>query len=218
MRVSHMHDVAIPEALTVDPEADDDLALRMGSMVVRFRPARKMGRKQLERFCAQNSKLRIEQTAKGELIIMPPTFSDSGWQNAKLTTAFMNWAEEHGGKVGDSNTGFTMPKGGMRAPDVSWLSQERYEQLPRRERKRFARICPDFVLELRSETDRLRTLHQKMAEYIDNGARLGWLIDPLEKQMFVYRPDAPVEHLLNPATLSGDPVLAGFTLDLARVW
>ena len=175
-----MHDVAIPEALTADSEADDDLALRMGSMVVRFRPSKKLGRKQLEQFCAQNDELRIEQTATGELIIMPPTFSESGWQNANITAEFVLWARTHGGKVGDSNTGFAMPKGGMRAPDVSWLSQERYEQLPKRERKRFARVCPDFVLELRSETDRLRTLHKKMAEYIDNGARLGWLIDPLE--------------------------------------
>ena len=213
-----MHDVAIPEALTADAVVDDDTTCGPGLMVVRFRPAKKLGRKQLERFCAQNSELRIEQTAKGELIIMPPAFSESGWQNAKLTTFFMNWAEQHGGKVGDSNTGFTMPKGGMHAPDVSWLSQERYEALPKRERKRFAKICPDFVLELRSETDRLRTLHKKMLEYVDNGARLGWLIDPLEKQVFVYRPGEQIEHLLNLATLSGNPVLAGFTLDLARVW
>ena len=207
-----MHDVAIPEALLADAQTDDESALTMGAMVVRFRPATKMGRKQLERFCAQNSELRVEQTAKGDLIIMPLTFSDSGWQNAKLTTFFMNWAEQHGGKVGDSN------KGGMRAPDVSWLSQARYEELPKRERERFARICPDFVLELRSETDRLRTLHKKMLEYIANGARLGWLIDPLEKQVFVYRPGVQLEHLLNPVILSDDPVLAGFTLNLTRVW
>lgn len=213
-----MHDVAIPEALTADPATEEDSPMLGGAMIVRLRPAIKLRRKELEQFCALNRDLRIEQSAKGELIIMAPTFSDSGWQNANLTTEFVLWSRTHGGVVGDSSTGFTMPKGGMRAPDVSWISQERFDRIPGRERKRFARICPDFVLELRSGTDRLRTLHKKMAEYIDNGARLGWLIDPLEKQVFVYRPGEPVEHFQHPATLSGEPVLAGFTLDLSRVW
>ena len=213
-----MHDLAIPEVSPADSEAYDDLSLAFGTMVVRFRPAVKWSRKQLERFCVQNRGLRIEQTAKGEVIIMPPTFSDSGWQNASLTTEFGLWARTHGGKVGDSSTGYTLPNGAMRAPDVSWISQSRFEQIPARELKKFAKVCPDFVLELRSATDRLRTLHKKIAEYTDSGARLGWLIDPLEKQVFIYRPGQQIEHLLNPSTLSGEPVLAGFTLDLTRVW
>ena len=213
-----MHDAATIEPPAPLLEAGDDGGIVDGAMVVRLLPPMKLSRKQLERFCVLNSDLRIEQTAKGELIIMPPTFSDTGWQNAKLTAAFVTWAEKHGGVVGDSQTGYTMPKGGMLSPDVSWISPERFEQIPKREHKRFALVCPDFVLELRSGTDRLRPLHKKMAEYIDNGARLGWLVDAIKKQVFIYRPGAPVEHLLNPARLSGEPVLAGFKLDLTRVW
>ena len=106
----------------------------------------------------------------------------------------------------------------MRAPDLAWVAQERLDRLTSQQREEFLPLCPDFVVELRSKTDRLPRLKEKMAEYLANGARLGWLIDPLEKQVFVYGSDAPVEHLEDPATLSGEPVLAGFTLDLARVW
>ena len=106
----------------------------------------------------------------------------------------------------------------MLSPGLAWVLQERLDKLTPKQWKKFLPLCPDFVVELRSETDRLPALRKKMAEYVANGTRLGWLIDPLEKQVFVYRPDAPVEHLENPATLSGEPVLAGFTLDLARVW
>ena len=213
-----MHDTAILEAPAAEREVGDDAAMVDGAMIVRLRPAIKLSRKQLERFCADNRELRIEQTVKGELIIMPPTFSESGEQNASLLIEIGIWARAHGGRVFDSSAGFTLRNKAMRAPDVSWISQERYDKIPKRELRRFAKICPDFVLELRSATDRLRTLHEKMAEYIENGARLGWLIDPFEKQVFVYRPGQQIEHLQNPATLSGEPVLAGFTLDLARVW
>ena len=187
-------------------------------MVVGLRPAIKWSRKQLERFCADHRDLRIEQTAKGELIILSLTGSEGGEQNARLTIEIGMWARAHGGRVFGSLAGFTLRNKAVRAPDVSWISQERYEKIPGKEPKKFAKICPDFVLELRPVSDSLRTLHEKMAEYIDNGARLGWLIDPLERQVFVYRPRQQIEQLLNPATLSGEPVLAGFTLDLARVW
>ena len=213
-----MHDTATLEAPAAEREVGEDAAMVEGAMIVRLRPAIKLSRKQLERFCADNRDLRIEQTAKGELIIMAPAFSESGEQNASLIIELGIWAREHGGRVFDSSAGFTLPNKAMRAPDASWISQKRYDKIPKREMKKFAKICPDFVLELRSSSDRLRKLHEKMAEYIDNGARLGWLIDPLEKQVFVYRPGQQIEHLQNPATLSGDPVLAGFTLDLARVW
>ncbi len=214
-----MHATATLAVPTAAGEVGKDAFIADGAMIVRLRPAvKRLGRKQLEQFCADNRDLRIEQTAKGDLIIMPPTFSESGEQNASLIIELGIWARAHGGRVFASSAGFTLPNKAMRAPDVSWISQERYDKLPKRELKKFAKICPDFVLELRSATDRLRALHGKMAEYLDNGARLGWLIDPSEKQVFIYRPDAPVEHLQNPATLSGEPVLAGFTLDLARVW
>ena len=213
-----MHDTAILDALPFDESEDEDLPSMPATMVVRMGRDRRLSRKELERFCTLNRDLRIEQEANGDLVIMAPAFSESGEQNASLTTEVSIWARKHGGRVYDSSAGFTLRNKAMRAPNVSWISQARYDQVPKTEWKKFAKICPDFVLELRSTSDRLPKLQAKMAEYIKNGARLGWLIDPLEKQVFVYRPDASVEHLLNPATLSGDPVLAGFTLDLARVW
>ena len=213
-----MHDTAILDALPVDDTEDEDSASMPATMVVRMGRDLRLSRRGLERFCALNRDLRIEQDANGDLVIMAPAFSESGEQNASLTVELGIWARKHGGRVYDSSAGFTLPNKAMRAPDVSWISPERYDRVPKREWKKFAKVCPDFVLELRSTSDRLPKLQAKMAEYIKNGARLGWLIDPLEKQVFVYRPGAPVEHLLNPVTVSGDPVLTGFTLDLARVW
>ena len=213
-----MHDVAILDALPVDDPEDGDTPSIPTTMVVRMGRDLRLSRKELERFCTLNRDLRIEQDANGDLVIMAPAFSESGEQNASLIIELGTWARKHGGKVYDSSAGFTLPNKAMRAPDVSWISQARYDRVPKKEWKKFAKICPDFVLELRSTSDRLPKVQKKMAEYIKNGARLGWLIDPVEKQVFVYRPDTPVECLLNPSTLSGDPVLAGFTLDLARVW
>ena len=189
-------------------------------MVVRFRPAMPFGDKELIRFCQQNSELRIERAAGGELIIMPPAFSETGQSNAELIADFVVWSRQaNKGKVFDSSAGFRLPNGAMRAPDVSWVAQERLDKMTKKEWQSFMPLCPDFVLELRSRSDRLPTLQKKMAEYMANGARLGWLIDPLEKQVFVYRPgEKKSERLKNPTTLSGEPVLAGFTLDLARVW
>ena len=188
-------------------------------MVVHLRPVIRLTHRQLLDFCALNSELRIEQTAEGELIIMPPVSSEGSHKNFNLYQPFAVWAEKNGGgQFFDSSGGFRLPNKAMRSPDVSWATQGRLDVLGPKDRRGFMALCPDFVLELRSRSDRLPKLQAKMAEYIANGARLGWLIDPLKKQVFVYRPDAPFEHLQNPTTLSGDPVLAGFTLDLARVW
>ena len=131
---------------------------------------------------------------------------------------FGTWAEADGTGIGfDSSGGFRLPNKAKRSPDVAWVKRERWEALSPKERKRFAPLCPDFVVELRSETDRLNKLQDKMQEYIDNGAQLGWLIDPIEKKVHVYRPDAPVEILDNPAEVFGDPLLSGFTLKLAGI-
>ena len=215
-----MHDLA-----TLKPKKAERRATRRPpveetlEMVVRLRPAIRLTDRQLEEFCALNADLRIEQTARGELIIMPPVSSEGSHKNFNLIGLFFAWAEKAGGgKFFDSSGGFRLPNKAMRSPDVSWAAQERLDRLSPEDREGFMALCPDFVLELRSRSDRLPKLQAKMAEYIANGARLGWLIDPLKKQVFVYRPGAPVEHLLDPATLSGEPVLTGFTLDLARVW
>ncbi len=218
--VKAMHDLA-----TKKPKKAKRRAIRRPpagqtfEMVVHLRPVIRLTDKQLEEFCALNSDLRIEQTAKGDLIIMPPVNSEGSHQNFNLYQPFAAWAEKTGGgKFFDSSGGFRLPNKAMRSPDVSWIAQERLAGMMPEDWQSFMPLCPDFVLELRSRTDRLPGLQKKMAEYIACGARLGWLVDPLKKQVFVYRPDVPVEHLRNPATLSGEPVLTGFTLDLARVW
>ena len=187
-------------------------------MIVNWQPEVRLTSRQLEQFCQKNRDLRIEQTAQGEVIIMPPVYSDTGNTELEIGADLMLWSRQAGGKAFGSNAGFTLPDGSMRSPDAAWICQDRWDALTFEERHSFAPLCPDFVLELRSSTDRLLRLQEKMLDYLSNGARLGWLIDPLEKQAFVYRPGQEVQHLLNPATLSGEPVLAGFTLDLARVW
>ena len=212
-----MHDTAVLEAHTDEPE-EDETAAWAGGMMVRLRPVIRLDDEQLIKLCQLNHALQIEQTAEGELIIMAPSSWDSGNREVELGAEFVNWARVHGGRVAGANAGFRLTNTAMRAPDVSWISEERFARLTKKDLQKFPPICPDFVLELRSRTDRLPVLKRKMIEYIDNGARLGWLIDPIQKQVFVCRPGASVEHLKKPASLSGDPVLAEFTLDLTRVW
>src|SRR5262249_46606376 len=130
-----------------------------------------------------------------------------------------SWAEtDDTGLTFGSSTGFTLPNGAIRSPDASWVRRERWDALTKEQRTRFAPICPDFVVELRSPTDRLSDLHDKMQEYIDNGARLGWLIDLIDKRAYIYRPGQPVESLDDPATLNGDPVLPGFILSVRELY
>jgi len=163
--------------------------------------------------------LRIERTSQGDLVIMPPTGSETGRINFKLTQLFGQWVDADGTGVGfDSSTGFTLPNGATRSPDLAWVKRSRWEALTRQQREGFAPLCPDFVLELRSPSDALEDAQAKMQEYLDNGAQLGWLIDPVEKKVYVYRPQAPVECLDNPQTVSGDPVLPGFVLEVGKVW
>jgi Uma2 family endonuclease len=170
-------------------------------------------------FCQLNREWRIERTKGGDLIIMPPTGSKTGERNFKLTVKFGNWAERDGtGKGFDSSTGFTLPNGAERSPDLSWIRLERWNALTDDEQKRFAPICPDFVVELRSESDALEALKVKMEEYIENGAKLGWLIDPFEKNVYIYRQRAAVECLENPDTVSGEPLLTGFVLKMKAIW
>lgn len=193
--------------------------LDAGTMVVRLTPELRMNEAQLLRFCGNNGELRIEQAANGDLIIMAPVGYEGDRRNFRLLKPFADWEEKTGGgECSGSSAGFILPNGAMRSPDVAWVRQEQLAKLTAEQREHFLPLCPDFVLELRSYTDRLPTLKKKMAEYLENGARLGWLIDPVEKQVFVYRPGQPVERLAHLAMLSGEPVLAGFTLDLARVW
>jgi Uma2 family endonuclease len=168
--------------------------------------------------CQKNRDYRFERTPKGELIIMPPTGGETSNRNARLTQRLMNWADTNElGIAFDSNGGFKLPNGADRAPDASWIKIERWNALTSEQRQKFLPLCPDFVVELRSPTDSLKTTQEKMQEYIDNGARLGWLIDQKNQRVEIYRQGQDVEILQSPASLSGEDVLPGFVLDLKGI-
>ena len=174
---------------------------------------------QFEELCSEYTELRLELTSTGELIIMPPTGFETGVRNADLTYQIMAWTKKDGsGVCFDSSTGFILPNGACRSPDGSWVKRENFEHLTADERERFARFAPDFVVELRSHSDRLTQLRNKMLEWIENGVSLGWLIDPFKRKVYVYRPNEKLIILDNPETVSGDPLLPGFTLNLTELW
>ncbi|MEO0840851.1 MAG: Uma2 family endonuclease [Cyanobacteria bacterium J06643_5] len=170
-------------------------------------------------FCQMNRDLRIERNKYGEISIMPPTGSETGNRNFNLALQLGNWSEKDGtGICFDSSTGFKLSTGAERSPDASWISLERWNSLPEEQQQGFAPICPDFVIELRSKSDTLKPLQEKMEEYMQEpGIRLGWLIDRKNKRVDVYRPQS-VECLENPDTVSGEDVLPGFILNMSRVW
>lgn len=170
--------------------------------------------------CAENDILRLERTARGDLEIMAPAGGAGSSRNANLTYQLIRWGEEEGRGLGiifDSSGGFVLPNGAIRSPDTAWVALPRWEALTHEEQKGFPPICPDFVLELRSESDRPYRLRKKMVEYLAQGARLGCLIDPLSGKVEIYRPGREVETLNRPATLSGEDVLPGFVLDLKGI-
>ena len=192
---------------------------------------------QFYRLCRDNRDLRIELTSQGEIIIMPPTGSTTGWRNSEINYHLTDWSKKDGadklhpadklhgadklhprGLTFDSSTGFTLPNGARRSPDAAWIRRDRWDALTEDEQEGFAPLCPDFVLELRSSQDSLTTLQDKMVEYMENGAQLGWLIDPKNKHVYIYRPGQPVEHLDDPESVSGDPLLPGFVLNMKEIW
>ena len=188
-------------------------------LLVHTTPGLEMDDHDFFRFCQANRDLRIERNAKGDLIIMAPVSGGSSRANAELTADFIIWARRDGtGSVFDSSGGFVLPNGATRSPDVAWVRNGRLDVLEMDALEEFVRLCPDFVLELRSPSDSLRALRAKMTEYIQNGARLGWLIDPLEKRVHIYQRDAEPQILTEPSKISGNPVLKGFVLSLSRVW
>lgn len=203
---------------TVSVEEEDESSV-LPPLVLQFEPVVRMDDEQFFQFCALNQDVRIERSAEGEIILMYPEGSASGFGNAELAFLFVGWAKRDGtGRICGSSGGFTLPNKAVRAPDVSWTTKERLNQLEPRELERFAPICPDFVLELRSRTDSMRRLKAKMVEYLACGARMGWLIDPMNRTVFIYRPGKPVEELRDPKFISGESVLPGFTLTLSDLW
>jgi Uma2 family endonuclease len=169
--------------------------------------------------CQDNRHLRFERNAKGNLVIMPPIGGETSNKNAKITQKLGNWTDEDGtGIAFDSSGGFKLPNGADRSPDASWIPLEKWQNLTEKERQRFVPLCPDFVIELRSKTDSLKSLRDKMKEYIENGTRLGWLINRQDRQVEIYRQGKEIEILDYPQTLSGEDVLYGFVLDLQLIW
>ncbi len=188
-------------------------------LAVKFPAIDRMTAAQFYEFCQANQDLQIERTAQGNVIVMPPAFSDTGNRNLKISQQLANWSDRDGtGETFDSSAGFTLPNGATRSPDASWIQLERWNALTAEQRSSFAPICPDFVIELRSASDSLKALQEKMQEYIKNGASLGWLIDRQNQQVHIYRPDRETEILNNPIAVHGDPELAGFTLQMAKIW
>ncbi|WP_404785099.1 Uma2 family endonuclease [Altericista sp. CCNU0014] len=173
---------------------------------------------QFRELCRDNRDVRLELTAEGELIVMPPTGWESGRRNANLTMDLGLWNRQVGlGIVFDSSTGFILPNGAVRSPDAAWVAKERITALnPNPDG--FLPLAPDFVIELQSASDRLKTVQHKMQEYIDNGVRLGFLLNPQDRIVEIYRPGREVEVLLSPAEILGEDVLPGFVLNLKGIF
>ncbi|HEV7746755.1 MAG TPA: Uma2 family endonuclease [Pyrinomonadaceae bacterium] len=174
---------------------------------------------QFRQVCRDNPDLRLELTSSGGLMVMPPAGSRTGHRNSNLTQQLGTWAKkDNTGMAFDSSAGFTLPNEAVLSPDVSWVRRERWDALKEDEQEGFAPLCPDFVIELRSHWNTLKAQQQKMQEYLDNGTQLGWLIDPGERRVYIYRPGEQVEVLTDLAMVSAEPVLKGFVLHLAELW
>lgn len=187
-------------------------------LTLNLSPITKLTSEQFQQLAAANRDLRLERDKEGNLIIMPPAGWGTGERNAEITYQLEAWSRQNKeGIAFDSSTGFTLPNGAERSPDVAWVRRERIEAI-NPDPDKFLPLAPDFVIELRSSYDRLKILQTKMEEYRDNGVRLGWLVDPQRKIIEIYRPGQEVEVLENITLLSGENVLPGFTLDLSEIF
>jgi Uma2 family endonuclease len=190
-----------------------------GGVVVQFSPAVALSDRDFFAFCQQNPTLLIERNALGEVIFMSPTGGVTGHRNVRLGRYVDEWAEKDGtGVTFDSSTGFVLPNGAIRSPDVAWVKRERLERLTAVDKQRFLPLCPDFVIELQSPTDSGDYLAAKLEEYIANGTQLGWLINPQNQTVTIYRPHQAPETLTKPTHLHGDPEMAGLSLNLHPIW
>jgi Uma2 family endonuclease len=191
----------------------------MSALTVNFNSIINLSDEQFFQLCQQNELVQFERNADGTLVLMPLVGGTTSICNASLTAQLGMWNRDDKLGIGfDSSTGFTLPNGAVRSPDASWLKRDRWDALTQEQKERFAPVCPDFVVELRSDTDCLKRLQEKMREYRANGARLGWLIDLETQKVEIYRLNQDVEVLESPATLSGECVLPGFILNLDSIW
>ena len=187
--------------------------------VLHFQPVIEVNDEEFYAFCRLNRDVCIERNVQGDVIIMPPAGGETSERNAEITMQLRFWAKGDGtGASFDSSGGFRLPNGAVRSPDAAWIEYARLMALSSEDRRKFIPLCPDFAIELRSESDQLAPLQEKMQEYLDNGLSLGWLIVPYTRRVYVYRAGLPVEELEQPSRISGDPVLRGFELDLDEIW
>ncbi|PAX51626.1 Uma2 family endonuclease [Brunnivagina elsteri] len=188
------------------------LTLNLNSLI-------KLTREQFYQLCEANPDLKLERNFQGELVIMPPTGGETGRSNVNLILQVASWNEQNQlGEVFDSSTGFTLPNGADRSPDVSWVEKSRWNALTQEQKEKFIPLCPDFAIEILSPSDSLTKTQKKMQEYISNGCRLGWLINRKKQEVEIYRPEQEVEVLTFPSTISGEDILPGFILNLQRIW
>ncbi len=198
----------------------------MTALIVNVNPLAKLTDEAFHQLCQANRDLRFERTAQGELIVMSPTGGETGNRNFKLYGPFLTWdPQEQLGYFFDSSTAFRLPNGAIRSLDIAWVCRDRWNALTPEQRQAFPPLCPDFVLELRFSygdatrtiSDSLKSLQDKIQEYLDNGTRLGWLINPKEKQVEIYRPGQVLEAIAVPATLSGEDVLPDFVVNISQL-
>lgn len=191
----------------------------MTSLTVDFHSILTITDEQFYQLCWQNPEIKFERTANQELIIMSPTGGETGKRNSELLIELGIWnRQQKSGVIFDSSTGFILPNGSIRSPDLAWIPNYKWEQILPEEQKNFIALCPDFVVELRSESDKLKLLQEKMTEYLENGSHLGWLINPQDKQVEIYRQGQEKEVINNPNQLFGEDILSGFVLNLELVW
>jgi Uma2 family endonuclease len=196
-----------------------NFALAGVPLPLRFRPETPMSDDELMRFCAANDALRVERDANGEILVMTPAGGRTGKKNSDLIIDLGIWARADGrGFVFESNTGFTLPDGSMRSPDAAWIERTRWDALSEEDQERYSPICPDFIIELRSQSDSLPELEEKMEQWIANGAKLAWLIDPERQVVAVYRPGDQPEVHHHPTSVQGSGPVAGFELVMDRIW
>ncbi|MBH8561079.1 Uma2 family endonuclease [Nostoc sp. CENA67] len=191
----------------------------MTAMTLNLNSIIKLTKEQFYQLCQENPDLKLERNAQGELVIMPPTGGETGRSNVNLILQLATWNEQKQlGEVFDSSTGFTLPNGADRSPDVSWLEKSRWDSLTPEQKEKFIPLCPDFIIEIMSPSDNLKKVQEKMQEYMSNGCRLGWLINRKKQEVEIYRPGQNVEILNSPQTLSDENVLPGFVLSLKKIW
>jgi Uma2 family endonuclease len=193
--------------------------MSMNAYTINLDVISKIDDEQFYQLCRYNPELNLERNQKGEIIIMPPTGGETGSYNSELNAEFVIWNRQYKlGVIFDSSTCFKLPKGSNRSPDVAYIKKERWEQLTQEEKTKFPPLAPDFVLELMSPSDSLKDTQEKMEEYMDNGVKLGWLINLEKKQVEIYRQGQEKEVLDNPKTVSGEEILPEFSLDLTLIW